>query len=280
MTKKKITIQQVQDRKTEGKKFAMITVYDYPMAAIVEESKIEMILVGDSLGMVIQGFDGTVHVNMDDMLYHLKLVRRGTPNTFIVGDMPFMAYQASEIEAIHNAGLLMKSGADCVKMEGNKYTAEKVDAVVKAGIPVMGHIGLTPQTAASFGGFKVQGKGIDSARRMLDDAIAYEQAGAFCIVLECLPTALGTLIDEKLSIPTISVGAGPNCTGQNLNAYDILGIFDKFVPKFVKQYKLLGKEILDGFDTWRDEIDSGAYPAKEHGFNVSEEDINKLREEL
>lgn len=280
MSKKKVTIQQIKERKTEGKRFAMITVYDYPMAAIVEQSKMEMILVGDSLGMVIQGFDGTVHVNMEDMLYHLKLVRRGAPNTFIVGDMPFMAYQASEVEAIHNAGLLMKNGADCVKMEGNKNTTEKVAAVVKAGIPVMGHIGLTPQTAASFGGFKVQGKGVESARGILEDALAYEEAGAFCIVLECLPTALGTLIDEKLSIPTISVGAGPNCTGQNLNAYDILGIFDKFVPKFVKQYKLLGREMLDGFDTWRDEIENGAYPSYEHGFNVSEDDVKQLREKL
>lgn len=277
MTKKKITIPEIRERKRTGDKFAMVTVYDYPMASIVEQSTVELILVGDSLGMVIQGFDGTVHVNMEDMLYHLKLVRRGTPNTFIVGDMPFMAYQACAVDAVRNAGLLMKAGADCVKMEGNRHTADKVEAVVKAGIPVMGHIGLTPQTAASFGGFKVQGKSVESAREMLENAFAYERAGAFSIVLECLPTALGTLIDEKLSIPTISVGAGPHCTGQNLNAYDILGIFDKFVPKFVKQYKHLRKEILEGFDMWRAEIESGAYPAHEHGFNVSEEEINTLR---
>jgi len=213
---------------------------------------------------------------LEEILYHLKLVRRGAPNTFIVGDMPFLTYQACESEAIHNAGILMKNGADCVKMEGDVYTAEKAAAVVKAGIPVMGHIGLTPQTAASFGGFKVQGKSTDSAKKMLENAIAFEKAGAFAIVLECLPTALGTLIDEKISIPTIGVGAGLNCTGYNLNAYDILGIFDKFVPKFVKQYKLLGKEILDGFNSWRNEIDSGAYPTREHCFNVSEDEINKL----
>lgn len=280
MSKKKITIPQIRERKQNGSKFAMITVYDYPMAAIVDRSDIEMILVGDSLGMVIQGCEGTVHVTLEEILYHLKLVRRGAPNTFIVGDMPFLTYQACESEAIHNAGILMKNGADCVKMEGDVYAAEKAAAVVKAGILVMGHIGLTPQTAASFGGFKVQGKSTDSAKKMLENAIAFEKAGAFAIVLECLPTALGALIDEKISIPTIGVGAGLNCTGYNLNAYDILGIFDKFVPKFVKQYKLLGKEILDGFNSWRNEINSGAYPTREHCFNVSEDEINALRDSL
>lgn len=276
ISKKKITIPEIKERKKTKNKFAMITVYDYPMAAIVDQSDIELILVGDSLGMVIQGCEGTVHVTMEDILYHLKLVRRGAPNTFIVGDMPFLSYQACETEAIHNAGVLMKNGADCVKMEGDAFVAERAAAVVKAGIPVMGHIGLTPQTATSFGGFKVQGKSTDSAKKMLENAIAFEKAGAFAIVLECLPTALGTLIDEKISIPTIGVGAGLNCTGYNLNAYDILGIFDKFVPKFVKQYKLLGKEILDGFNSWRNEIESGAYPTREHCFNVSEDEINKL----
>lgn len=165
MSKKKITIPQIRERKQNRSKFAMITVYDYPMAAIVDQSDIELILVGDSLGMVIQGCEGTVHVTLEEILYHLKLVRRGAPNTFIVGDMPFLTYQACESEAIHNAGILMKNGADCVKMEGDVYTAEKAAAVVKAGIPVMGHIGLTPQTAASFGGFKVQGKSTDSAKK-------------------------------------------------------------------------------------------------------------------
>lgn len=280
MGKKKITIPEIMERKRTKGKFAMITVYDYPMANLVDQSDIEMILVGDSLGMVIQGCEGTVHVTLEDILYHLKLVRRGAPNTFIVGDMPFMSYQACETEAVHNAGILMKNGADCVKMEGDLYAAEKAAAVVRAGIPVMGHIGLTPQTAASFGGFKVQGKNIESAKKMIENAIAFEKAGAFAIVLECLPSALGTLIDEKLSIPTIGVGAGSNCTGYNLNAYDILGIFDKFVPKFVKQYKLLGKEILEGFNAWRDEIESRTYPAREHGFNVSEDEINSLRDSL
>lgn len=276
MSKKKITVPEIRARRDEGGKFAMVTVYDYPMASLVEKSAIELILVGDSLGMVIQGLDSTVPVTMRDMLYHTTLVRRGAPNTFIVGDMCFMAYQACEKEAIHNAGRLMQAGADCVKMEGNRYTALKVEAVVKAGIPVMGHIGLTPQTAAAMGGFKLQGKDLDSARNLIEDALAYERAGVFAIVLECLPTALANSIHEKISIPTISVGAGPGCTGYNLNAYDILGMFDQFVPKFVKQYRQVGQEIVEVFDAWRKDIQDGQYPLAQHSFNVLEEEIGKL----
>lgn len=277
MSKKKITVPEIKELRASGGRFAMVTVYDYPMAALVEKSRLELILVGDSLGMVIQGLDSTVPVSMEDMVYHVGLVRRGTPNTFIVGDMCFMSYQACKKEAIRNAGRLMRAGADCVKMEGNRHTASKVAAVVKAGIPVMGHIGLTPQTAAAFGGFKLQGKSLESAQLLLEDALAYEAAGVFAIVLECLPTALAALIHEKLSIPTISCGAGPHCTGMNLNAYDLLGLFDKFVPKFVKQYKRLAGEIVEGFDAWRGEIETGAYPQPEHCFNVAEEEIKNLK---
>ncbi|UQZ90272.1 3-methyl-2-oxobutanoate hydroxymethyltransferase [Deltaproteobacteria bacterium Smac51] len=276
MSKKKITIAELKAKRENGGKFAMVTVYDYPMASLVEKSDIELILVGDSLGMVIQGLDSTVAVTMDEMIYHTTMVRRGTPNTFIVGDMCFMAYQACEKEAIHNAGRLMQAGADCVKMEGNRYTAPKVEAVVKAGIPVMGHIGLTPQTAAAMGGFKLQGKDAESAGLLIEDALAYEKAGCFAIVLECLPTALANVIHEKLSIPTISVGAGPGCTGYNLNAYDILGMFDQFVPKFVKQYRQVGQEIVDVFNSWRKDIEEKQYPLAEHSFNVGGEEIGKL----
>ncbi|MDR1486571.1 MAG: 3-methyl-2-oxobutanoate hydroxymethyltransferase [Deltaproteobacteria bacterium] len=276
MSKKKITIPELKAKRENGGSFAMVTVYDYPMASLVEKSSIELILVGDSVGMVIQGLNSTVPVTMTDMLYHTRLVRRGTPNTFIVGDMPFMSYQACEKEAIHNAGALMQAGADCVKMEGTRFTAPKVEAVVKCGIPVVGHIGLTPQTAAAMGGFKLQGKDLDSAKNLMADAVAYQEAGVFAIVLECLPTALGQAIHKRLNIPTIGVGAGHGCTGYNLNAYDILGIFDQFVPKFVKRYRDVGKDITGVFDAWRADIENGQYPLPEHNFNVFEKEINEL----
>lgn len=276
MAKRKITIPELQAKKAEGTKFKMITVYDYPMAGMVDKSAAEVILVGDSLGMVIQGHEGTVPVNLEDMLYHVKLVRRGAPNTFVVGDMPFLSYQINRDEAIRNAGTMYKTGADCVKMEGGMKIVDKVQAVVDAGIPVMAHIGLTPQTAGMIGGFKVQGKTAESAERLLKEAIALEEAGAFCIVLECIPTPLAKLIDEKIGIPTISVGSGPYATGQNLNAYDLLGIFDQFVPKFVKQYAKMGSQMVDVFDTWCREIDEGVYPEEKHGFTMNDEDLERL----
>lgn len=276
MSKQKITIPEIMAKRSEGGKFAMVTLYDYPMAALADKSSVEMILVGDSLGMVIQGLSSTVTVNMEEMLYHTTLARRGAPNTFVVGDMCFMSYQACEKEAIHNAGKLIQAGADAVKMEGTRHIAPKIAAVVKSGIPVVGHIGLTPQTAAAMGGFKLQGKDMQSAARLVDDALAYQEAGVFAIVLECLPTALGNLIHEKLNIPTIGVGAGPNCTGYNLNGYDLLGMFDQFTPKFAKQYRQTGQEISDVFNAWRKDIEEGQYPLPEHCFNVFEDEIKKL----
>ncbi|KUO50155.1 MAG: 3-methyl-2-oxobutanoate hydroxymethyltransferase [Desulfitibacter sp. BRH_c19] len=262
--------------KNLGKKFKMITVYDYPMASMVDQSKAELILVGDSLGMVIQGHEGTVPVNIEDVIYHVKAVKKGAPNTFIVGDMPFLSYQVNTEEAIRNAGTLLKVGADCVKMEGGMKVVERVRAVADAGIPVIAHIGLTPQTAALVGGFKVQGKSVEAAEKLVKEALALEEAGAFAIVLECLPTGLAKLIDEKLSIPTIGCGAGPYTTGQNLNAYDLLGIFNKFVPKFVKQYAQMGQQMVDIFDTWCTEIDEGQFPEKKHEFTMKDEDLERL----
>ncbi len=276
MAKKKISIPELKGMKVSGQKFKMITVYDFPMATMVDRSPAELILVGDSLGMVIQGHDSTVPVNLEDVLYHVKIVRKGAPNTFVVGDMPFLSYQINRDEAIRNAGTLLKAGADCVKMEGGIKIAETMKAVVDAGIPVMAHIGLTPQTAAMLGGFKVQGKDADSAEKLLQDALAVQEAGAFAIVLECIPTALAQLIDQKLTIPTISVGAGPNTTGFNLNAYDLLGIFDAFVPKFVIQYAQMGKDMVKVFDTWCKDIDEGTYPAPQHGFAMNDEDLKRL----
>lgn len=277
MNKKKITIPELLEMKKTGKKFKMITVYDYPFARIVDNSNLELILVGDSLGMVIQGHDGTVPVEMEDMLYHVKAVRRGAPNTFIVGDMPFMSYQVGKKAAIRNAGRLLKAGADCVKMEGDMRVVDKVAAVVGAGVPVIAHIGLTPQTAAMFGGFKVQGKSAEAAESLLQQALAMEKAGAFAIVLECIPAALAKLIDEKLEICTISCGAGPHATAQNLNAYDVLGIFDKFVPKFVKQYGQMGAQILEAFNKWGQETDEGIFPEPKHCFAMNEEDLKQIR---
>ena len=276
MSKKKISLSEIKSAKETGRKLAMITVYDFPMARLVDKSDIELILVGDSLGMVIQGLDSTVPVTMREMLYHTTMVRRGAPNTFIVGDMCYMSYQACEKEAIHNAGLLMQAGADCVKIEGNRYMASKIEAVAKAGIPVMGHIGLTPQTASALGGFKLQGKDMESAKLLVEDALAFEAAGAFALDLECLPNALTAVINEKVSIPTISVGAGPNCVGYNLNAYDILGMFDAFVPKFVKQYAQIGNDIVSAFNAWRKDIEDEQYPLPEHSFNVGAEEIGAL----
>lgn len=276
MAKKKVTIPGILEMKNLGKKFKMITVYDYPMASMVDQSKAELILVGDSLGMVIQGHEGTVPVNIEDVIYHVKAVKKGAPNTFIVGDMPFLSYQVNTEEAIRNAGTLLKVGADCVKMEGGMKVVERVRAVADAGIPVIAHIGLTPQTAALVGGFKVQGKSVEAAEKLVKEALALEEAGAFAIVLECLPTGLAKLIDEKLSIPTIGCGAGPYTTGQNLNAYDLLGIFNKFVPKFVKQYAQMGQQMVDIFDTWCTEIDEGQFPEKKHEFTMKDEDLERL----
>ncbi len=276
MTKRKITIPEITDMKTSGKKFKMITVYDFPMATMVDRSAAELILVGDSLGMVIQGHDGTIPVNLEDILYHLKAVRKGAPNTFVVGDMPFLSYQVNKDEAIRNAGILLKAGADCVKMEGGYKIADTVRAVVDAGIPVIGHIGLTPQTAAIMGGFKVQGKSAEAAEKLMQDAVAIDQAGVFAMVLECMPTPLAKLIDEKIKCATISVGAGKYTTGHNLNAYDLLGIFDKFVPKFVKQYAQMGPQMVNVFDTWCQEIDDGTFPEEKHSFSMNDEDLKRL----
>lgn len=276
MAKTKITIPGIAERKVTGQKFKMITVYDYPMARLVDQSAAELILVGDSLGMVIQGLDGTVPVNMEDVLYHVKLVRRGAPNTFVVGDMPFLSYQVNKDDAIRNAGTLLKAGADCVKMEGNIKIVETVRAVVDAGIPVMGHIGLTPQTAAMMGGFKVQGKSAEAAEELLRAAIALDNAGVFAMVLECMPAGLCKLITERVKCATISVGGGKDCDGHNLNAYDLIGIFDKFVPKFVKQYAQMGPQIVNVFDTWCKEIDDGVFPEDKHSFTMKDEDLKRL----
>lgn len=271
--KKKLTIQEIQDRKGTADKIGMITVYDYQFASLVDASTCEMILVGDSLGMIVQGGSGTTHVNIEDMEYHLKAVRKGAPNTFVVADMSFMSYQASKEEAIRNAGKLMKLGADCVKMEGGLGIMDKIQAVTEAGIPVMAHIGLTPQTA--FSGFKLQGKSTDTAERLVREAVAAEEAGAFCVLIEMIPAELNKLIDEKLQVPLISTGSGASAAGFNLNLYDMLGIFGDFKPRFVRHYAKLRNTIIEAFNEWDQDIKSGDYPADAEAFHMAEEDLPK-----
>ena len=270
--KKKTTIPSIRDKKARGEKLTMITVYDYPFARLVDRSEVELILVGDSLGMVIQGLELTNPVTLEEVIYHVKAVRRGAPNTLVVGDMPFMSYQVSPEQALANAGRVIKEGgADCVKMEGGVYLAPYAHGIVQAGIPVIGHIGLTPQSASALGGFTVQGRTPEQARQLIADAKALDEAGVFAMVLECIPSGVAKVITESVGAATIGVGAGPFVDGHNLNAYDILGLFEKFVPKFVKQYKLLAPEIIAGFSAFAEEIRSGSYPAPEHCFTGGDE---------
>ena len=275
MSKAKITIPQCQQFKAEGRKVKMIVAYDYPMATLIDRSDAEMILVGDSLGMVVLGLDTTVPINMEEIVYHLRPVKRAARNTMVVADMPFMSYINID-EAVRNAGKLMKEGADCVKLEGGLTVTDKVKAIVDAGIPVMAHIGLTPQTVSMLGGFKVQGKDTATAERLIKEALALEEAGAFAVLMECIPAQLAKVITEKLKVPTIGTGAGPFVDGHCLNAYDLVGIFDKFVPKFIRQYAKLGPVMVDAFNSYCSEIDSGAFPLKEHCFHMSDEDLKRL----
>jgi 3-methyl-2-oxobutanoate hydroxymethyltransferase len=264
---KKITIPDFKKRKESAEKVTMITVYDFPMARLVDQSPAEMILVGDSLGMVIQGLDHTNPVTIDEIIYHARAVRRGAPNTLIVGDMPFMSYQVGSEQALASAGRIIKeSAADCVKMEGGQYIAKSVERIVQAGIAVIGHIGLTPQSASALGGFKMQGKTPEEAKQLIDDALALDEAGVFAMVLECIPAGVAKVITESVSAVTIGVGAGPYVNGHNLNAYDILGLFDAFVPKFVEQYKKLAPEILDGFKAFTQAVRKGEYPTANRMF--------------
>ena len=271
-SKTKLTIPAFRNLKKEGRKVTMITVYDFPFARLVDKSRAEMILVGDSLGMVIQGLDHTNPVTLDEMIYHAKMVRRGAPNTLVVGDMPFMSYQVSPDQAVAAAGRMLKeTGVDCVKMEGGEWLAPYVKRITDVGVPVMGHIGLTPQSAAAMGGFKVQGRTKDQAEQLMADAKALDKAGAFSIVIECVPPGVTKAIRETVDAAIISCGAGPHADGQNLNGYDILGLFEKFVPKFVKQWKNLAGEMIDGYNQMADEVAGGTFPTPSHTFKGDEE---------
>ncbi len=277
MERKKITITDFQNKKRAGKKITMLTAYDYPMAKLVDDAGIDSILVGDSLGMVVLGLDSTVPVTMDMMIHHAKAVRRGTKYAFLIGDMPFMSYQISKEEAIRNAGRFMKeAGCDAIKLEGGEEVLDGTIAIVNAGIPVLGHLGLTPQTMSKLGGFKVQGKDADGAEKIIENAVKLERAGCFGIVLECVPDEVAKLITEKLGIPTIGIGAGPYCDGQVLVTNDMIGLFDRFVPKFVKQYVKLSTLISDGLKKYKDEVEKGIFPDLAHSFGIKEEELKKL----
>jgi 3-methyl-2-oxobutanoate hydroxymethyltransferase len=272
----KKTVPDFLKMKQENKKITMLTAYDYPSARWVEEAGLDMILVGDSLGMVVLGYDSTVPVTMEEMIHHTKAVRRGAPSTFIVSDLPFMSYSTMEL-ALHNSGRLIKEGgADAVKLEGGEHYALLVKSLVQAGVPVVGHIGLTPQTATQLGGFKVQGRDLDSARKIIQDAKALEEAGAFALVLEAIPAEVAKRITDGITIPTIGIGAGQNCDGQVLVFHDLLGMFDRFKPKFVKSYAELWEPAIKAIKLYNSEVKEGKFPNNEHTFSVSEEVVEKL----
>ncbi|MBX9139108.1 MULTISPECIES: 3-methyl-2-oxobutanoate hydroxymethyltransferase [unclassified Clostridium] len=263
--------------KEKNEKLTMLTAYDYSTAKIIDEAGINGILVGDSLGMVCLGYEDTLSVTMEDMIHHTKAVSRGVKNTLVVADMPFMSYQTSVYDAVVNAGRLIKEGrAHVVKLEGGLEVCDKIEAIVKASIPVMAHIGLTPQSVNAFGGFKVQGKDEEAAKRLIEEAIAVEKAGAFAVVLECVPAKLAKIISEKLTIPTIGIGAGSDCDGQILVYQDMLGMYSDFTPKFVKKYENLGEKMNIAFKKYIEEVKDGVFPAEEHSFKINDEVIEKL----
>jgi 3-methyl-2-oxobutanoate hydroxymethyltransferase len=263
--------------KKSGEKLTMLTAYDYSMARLIDECGVNGILVGDSLGMVCLGYKDTLSVTMDDMLHHTKAVARGTKNALLVSDMPFMSYQASIYDAVKNAGrFIQEAGAKAIKLEGGAIVCPQISAIVKAQIPVMGHIGLTPQSVNMFGGFKVQGKNAVSAKKIIEDAKNIEEAGAFAIVLECIPSKLADIISKEISIPTIGIGAGGGCDGQILVYQDMLNMFSEFKPKFVKNFANVGELMRDGFKSYIKEVAAGTFPGEEHCFKMDNEILNKL----
>ncbi|MBI5409820.1 MAG: 3-methyl-2-oxobutanoate hydroxymethyltransferase [Nitrospirae bacterium] len=261
------TIHDFLKKKKEGRKITMLTAYDYPFARIVDEAGIDAVLVGDSLGMVVQGLENTLPVTMDEMIYHTKMVARAVKNAMVIGDMPFMSYQTNVPEAVRNAGRFLKeAGASAVKMEGGAEIAGHIKAMCKADIPVMAHIGLTPQSIHRMGGYKVQGKTEEAAKRLVEEAHIVEDAGAFSLLLEAIPMGLAKRITEELSIPTIGIGAGPHCDGQILVLHDVIGLFERFFPKFVKRYANVKEEALKAVMTYREEIEKGVFPSEDQSF--------------
>jgi 3-methyl-2-oxobutanoate hydroxymethyltransferase len=273
----KNTVKTFQQQKDEHKKITMLTAYDYSTAKIMDKAGINGILIGDSLGMVMLGYEDTLSVTMEDMIHHTKAVARGAKEALIVADMPFMSYQTSIYDAVYNAGRLIKEGrAQAVKLEGGASVCPQIKAIVDASIPVMAHIGLTPQSVNAFGGFKVQGKSEETAKRILEEAKQVEKAGAFAVVLECVPEKLAELITKSINIPTIGIGAGPNCDGQILVYQDMLDMYGDFKPKFVKQFAHVGAEMEKGIKEYIKETQDNVFPAQEHVFKIDDDVIKKL----
>jgi 3-methyl-2-oxobutanoate hydroxymethyltransferase len=271
------TLNDFQRMKKDGQKIVMLTAYDYPSARLAEGAGVDVVLVGDSLGMVVLGYDSTVPVTMSDMLHHTRAARRGARDTFLITDMPFLTYQVSPAQALENAGrLVQEGGCEAVKVEGGEEIAPQVRALVRAGIPVCAHIGLTPQSATALSGYKVQGRTAEAARKLLHDALALEEAGAFMIVLECIPVQVAEMIGKRLSIPTIGIGAGAACDGQVLVFHDTLGLFERFVPKFVKQFDTLAVKAREALGSYAEEVRSGAFPGPEHTFSMKEEELQRI----
>lgn len=278
MERKKVTITDLVNKKKNRQPITALTAYDFPTASVMDEVGIDIILIGDSVGMVVLGYENTLAVTMEEMLHHCKAVARGAKYALLVGDMPFMSYQVSTEQAIRNAGRFIKAGnCDAVKLEGGAEVITQTKAIIKAGIPVMGHIGLTPQSATQLGGFKVQGKTAVTAKDIIDDAIALEEAGCFSIIIECVPDEISKIITSKVGIPTIGIGAGKACDGQILVTHDILGMYEKFTPKFVKRYANISAQIKKAVEQYKQEVEERKFPAKEHSFGIDEEELRKVK---
>ncbi|MEM3437308.1 MAG: 3-methyl-2-oxobutanoate hydroxymethyltransferase [Nitrososphaerales archaeon] len=280
MEKEKLRIEDILMMKGK-RKITMVTAYDYPTALLVDKAGIDIILVGDTCSMVVLGYDSTLPITMDEMIHHCKAVKRGVKHALIVGDMPFMSFNVSKEDTIKNAGRFIKEGGcDAVKLEGGIEIKDTVKAIVDAGIPVMGHVGLAPQTATFLSGYKVKGKEAIKAMKIIQDAKAIEASGAFSIILESLTAEVAKIITHELSIPTIGIGAGPDCDGQVLVLHDLLGLFDKFKPKFVKRYANLSEEILRALETYKDEVQKGIFPNEQHSYHMEKTEFEKLQEML
>ena len=277
----RVTISQIREMKQKGEKIPMLTAYDYATARLIDETGVPLILVGDSLGMVVLGYDSTIPVTIEEMLHHTRAVARGAKQALVIGDMPFMTYHTSISDAIYNAGRFLKEGgAQAVKLEGGESMAEVVHRIVQCGIPVQGHIGLTPQSIHQLGGFKVQGRSPEAAARLVKDALALEEAGAFSIVLECIPTPLARIITQKVKVPTIGIGAGPYCDGQVQVVSDLLGLYTDFVPKHAKQYAKLFDVIKKATGDFIAEVQQGTFPTEKQGFAMDESILEGLEQEI
>ncbi|MFC4768963.1 3-methyl-2-oxobutanoate hydroxymethyltransferase [Effusibacillus consociatus] len=279
--KEKLTTVKLKEMKSTNRRISMVTAYDYPTARAVEDSGADVILVGDSLGMVVLGHETTLPVTLDDMIHHTRAVKRGAKNTFVVTDMPFLSANISIPETVRNAGrIIQEAGADAVKLEGGREMIDEIRALMKANIPVMGHLGLTPQAVNQLGGFKLQGKDVESAKRIFEDALFLQEAGCFAIVLELVPTPLATMISEHLTIPTIGIGAGAGCDGQVLVIHDLLGITNDYMPRFVKKYGNLYETMVDAVKSYNQEVRDGVFPGSAHEFGMKDEVVAALKKEL